>query len=158
MRSGVDWERVKAEYISGDDNITHQSLANKYGVVRTTVSRRAMKGWDDARKQYRHTVATKMLNNTSTTEADLRAKQLRVCDALLAKGLTALQNLAPITYIETLRTLETAMDQARKAAGITEGDRPQSVNLDIPTRALKEYLDDLLAWQKEKAVAPSEKV
>ena len=115
----LNWEAVKAEYIAGDDSVTHQALADKHKVSRVTVSRHA-KGWEDARIQYRNPVATKTLNRASTTEAELRAKQLRVSDALLSKGLTAMQTMNPTTYAEALRTIETALEQARKAAGIKE--------------------------------------
>ena len=118
----LDWHAIKSEYISGDDKVTHESLAGKYACNPTTVSKRASaEKWVEARETYRQTVASKTLNRVSTTEAELRAKQLRVSDALLSKGLTAMQTMNPTTYAEALRTVETALEQARKAAGIVDG-------------------------------------
>ncbi len=117
--SKLNWEAIKAEYISGEDSVTHQALADKHGCARQVVTRHA-KGWDAARLQYRSQTVAKTLNRISTTEAELRAKQLRVSDALLSKGLTAMQTLNPTTYAEALRTVETALEQARKAAGLTD--------------------------------------
>lgn len=124
--SKLNWEAIKSEYISGEDSVTHQALADKYGCARQVVTRHA-KGWEAARLQYRSQTIAKTLNRVSTTEAELRAKQLRVSDALLSKGLTAMQTLNPTTYAEALRTVETALEQARKAAGITEAASPMKV-------------------------------
>ena len=139
--SKLNWEAIKAEYISGDDRVTHQALANKYKCNRCTVSKHAMsERWDDARKQYRNTVATKTLNIVSTTEAELRAKQLRVADVLLAKGLEALKQRNPSTYAEAIRTIEMAMEQARKALGITEG--PSSAAAATTPAMIRVVFDD----------------
>jgi len=115
----INWETVKAEYISGADSVTHQALADKYGCARQSVTRKA-KGWDAARLQYRSQVAAKTLDHTSTTEAELRAKQLRVADVLLGKGIVAMQTMSPSNYAEALRTIETALEQARKAMGFAD--------------------------------------
>ena len=117
----VDWEQVKAEYIAGDDSVTVRWLADKYGVHYTTIANHSRsEGWTDARKVHRQQVANKTLSRVSTTESELRAKQLRVCDALLAKGLAAMQSMSPETFEQARRAVETALREARAAAGIAE--------------------------------------
>jgi len=136
----LNWDAIKAEYIAGDDSVTHQFLADKYHCARAVVTRHA-KGWQAARSQYRSQMVAKTLNRVSTTEAELRAKQLRVAEYVLGKGLSALQKLDPTTYSEALRTVETALEQARKAAGIA--DRHE-VSMDISESDLMSMSDDQL--------------
>ena len=117
----VNWEQVKAEYIAGDDSVTVRWLADKHGIHYGTVGKHSRdEGWVDARKMHRQQVAHKTLTRVSTTESELRAKQLRVCDALLAKGLTAMQALSPETFEQARRAIETALKEARAAAGISD--------------------------------------
>ncbi|MFZ5426662.1 MAG: hypothetical protein ACOZEN_06785 [Thermodesulfobacteriota bacterium] len=117
----VNWELLKAEYISGDDSVTIRALGLKHGVSFPNIGRRASKEhWGESRITYRQQVANKALQKTTTTEAELRAKQLRACDALLAKGLSALQRMEPETVEQARRLVDTAMTHARAAAGIKE--------------------------------------
>ncbi len=124
--SRLNWEAIKAEYISGEDSVTHQALADKYRCNRCTVSKHAMgEGWDDARKQYRNTVATKTLNRASTTEAEMRARQIRQAQYLQTKALTAMKTCDPQDFPQALRALEVGLEQERKAAGIVDGTGAQ---------------------------------
>ena len=117
----VDWEQVKAEYIAGDDSVTVRWLADKHSVHHTTVSNHSRKdGWTDARKMHRQQVASKTLASVSTTESELRAKQLRACSELMEKSLAGMRAMSPETFEQCRRGLETAMREARAAAGIAE--------------------------------------
>jgi hypothetical protein len=68
---------------------------------------------------------------------------MRVSDALLSKGLTAMQQLNPTTYSEALRTVETALEQARKAAGL-----PEESTVHLPD--LQHFTDEELMAAREK--------
>lgn len=57
----ADWEKIKAEYITG--NLSYHCLSRKYGLAERTVERRAGKeGWVAERKKYRQKVLKKSLS------------------------------------------------------------------------------------------------
>ena len=153
--SRLNWQAIKAEYIAGDDSVTHQAIATKYGCNPATVSRRASaEKWLDARSVYRQGVASKTLNRTSTTEAELRAKQLRVCDAVLAKGLAALKAMAPGNYKEALDSIKLALQEARSAAGIASELR-HSIAYEVDYDSLtEEELERIASGESPLEVAP----
>lgn len=136
--SKLNWEAIKAEYIAGEDSVTHQALADKHGVNRVTVTRNA-KGWDAARLQYRNQVATKTLNRTSTTEAELRAAHIRTGRRMRELGEAAYGNLVrkekdgTTTLLlsdpsEIRQFIATGADIERKAAGMAD---KLDVNIDL---------------------------
>jgi hypothetical protein len=140
--SRLNWEAIKAEYIAGDESVTQRSLAAKYRVNFATVGRRASKEhWAEARSAYRQQVASKTLNRVSTTEAEFRARQLRIARAMEDIGLRVLLRSEPQSFSEALRTVIAGMEQERKAAGIAERHE-----LDIDLNKLTD--EELLAIAK----------
>lgn len=68
-----NWNKVKAEYIS--TNISYRKLADKYGISRTTLQRRAIKeNWFDKRKQKNAKVEAKILDSAEADGIDYKSK------------------------------------------------------------------------------------
>ena len=67
----VDWERMRAEYVSG--RATYTELAKAYGASKTAVGKRAQReGWHSQRAAFRKSVAARALGK----EKDKRAAKL----------------------------------------------------------------------------------
>lgn len=90
----VHWPALRDEYVTGDDHVTHQTLATKHGVSRETVARHAGKeAWSDQRAQYRHQVSLKTQDRASTREAEIRARQVQVARTVTGIALEQLKKL-----------------------------------------------------------------
>jgi len=74
-RSSVPWAEVQARYVTGDDTVTHRTLASEFGVRRETVQRRAGRdGWADERVQHRRTIVVCTEQKTREAVSDEFAK------------------------------------------------------------------------------------
>ena len=74
MANKVNWRKIKTEYIS-DLTASHRSLAAKYGVAVSAVSKRASEeGWAQARKEYNEKVVQAMLQERASADARVLAR------------------------------------------------------------------------------------
>ena len=79
-----DWLKIKTEYITTDTS--YRKLAEKYGVHKDTVARRAKdEAWADSRRQHTDRTQTKILKAVSNQQAARAARLQRVADKLLGK-------------------------------------------------------------------------
>ena len=84
MGKAVSWRKIKAEYIAG--GISQRKLAEKYGVNRNLLMRRAQKErWNDRRKQAEAKALEKVEQKTAEVVADNAVILERVKGKLLAK-------------------------------------------------------------------------
>lgn len=91
----TDWNKIKAEYIAGNDTL--QELAEKYSVSSSTIMKRAAKEkWADARKK-----------NGRKKEEKTAEKIIEKQSNDIADGLTRLNDLA----FRMLEKLEAAVDE-----------------------------------------------
>ena len=80
----MDWKRIKAEYIAG--GTSYRKLAEKYGVSRTTLERKAKEErWADLRRQTEGKVEAKIVDSISNQEAKKAVDIIDVADKLLEK-------------------------------------------------------------------------
>lgn len=84
----MDWEQIRAEYITGDDS--YRQLADKYGINYSVLGRKGrQEGWVEQRTQYRNSVHTKTVEKIANREAGQNAKRAakvgELADKLLLK-------------------------------------------------------------------------
>ena len=80
----VDWNCIKAEYITG--GTSYRKLAEKYDVSFTTLQRVAKKEkWTELRRQAADKAETKIVETVSKREAKTAVKIVSVADKLLSK-------------------------------------------------------------------------
>ena len=80
----ADWKKIKAEYIAG--GTSYRKLAEKYGVSRTTLERRAKEEkWTDLRRQKDGVTEAKIVESISDLEANKAIDIINVADLLLEK-------------------------------------------------------------------------
>ncbi len=145
----VDWLAIKTEYIAG--NGSYSSLAEKYGVHKSTIANKAGKeGWTEQREQKMREIANECEQKASKMRADIVAEAANVkadCETLIWKitrrKLQILADETPIEDVETgdlrrLQQIYTDMSTsgASSIAGMAEDDDPL-------TKALNEIADKL---------------
>ena len=153
----IDWLEVRELYIAGDDNVTQQALADKYGVRQETVARMASKGhWTEDRAAFRHALALKIREKLLTKQASIRARQMRVGQDMQAVGSSALVALVKrmqsgettLTVDELRRMIVDGTAVESKAAGIPE-DGDEETALGALAVALRHCTDDELEqWER----------
>ena len=81
----MDWNAIKTEYIT-DETTSYQTLADKYGCSKHTISERARaEGWVQERTQYLHDIYTKAKGNAEKAAVRKTVKLSKVADKLLDK-------------------------------------------------------------------------
>lgn len=145
----VNWLSIKTEYIAG--NGSYASLAEKYGVHKSTIANKAGKEhWVEQRERQMQETANECKQKASKRRADIAAEAANVkanCETLIWKiAEKKLQNLAselPIEEVETgdlrrLQQIYTDMSTGgvSSIAGMAEDDDPL-------TKALNEIADKL---------------
>lgn len=145
----VDWLSIKTEYIAG--NGSYSSLAEKYGVHKSTIANKAGKeGWTEQREQKMREIANECEQKASKMRADIVAEAANVkadCETLIWKitrrKLQILADETPIEDVETgdlrrLQQIYTDMSTSgvSSIAGMAEDDDPL-------TKALNEIADKL---------------
>ena len=80
----IDWKTIETEYVTTD--ISHRQLAEKYGICRSTISKKATDDkWSEKRNKHRDKTVSKAVNSISNKQADRAAKLIGVSDLLLDK-------------------------------------------------------------------------
>lgn len=145
----VDWLSIKTEYIAG--NGSYSSLAEKYGVHKSTIANKAGKeGWTEQRERKMREIANECERRVGEKRTEIVAEAANVkanCEMLIwkiaEKKLQSLANELPIEEVETgdLRRLqqiytEMSTSGVSSIAGMAEDDDPL-------TKALNEIADKL---------------
>ena len=80
----VDWEKIKLDYIT--QNISYSQLAEKYGLNKTTIAKRAgAEKWVQLRKEQANKVLSKTTDKIAKKRADKYARIDDLADQLLEK-------------------------------------------------------------------------
>ena len=87
-KNGVNWHKIRAEYIGG---ASQRSLAEKYGIPFTTVQKRCQREkWSEDRQNAKIKITENVVNKTSELAADnatiaagIKRKALMILDRLL---------------------------------------------------------------------------
>lgn len=81
MARKVNWEKLKAEYVTGD--ISQRKLAEKYGVSASTLANHAKKEeWYENKKKSRSKVVEKAVQKAETKQANVIAKEIILLDKI----------------------------------------------------------------------------
>lgn len=134
----MDWRKLKKEYIAG--GISYRKLAEKYGVSRTTLERKARdEGWPELRRQAEVKATAKVVEAVSEQNArfedavdlalEAACKYLKAPGQLRAVDLkdvtTALKNLRDLKGIKSEADIEeqrARIEALRARAGIGKDD------------------------------------
>jgi len=77
MANNTDWNRIKTEYISS--NIGLRSLADKYSVSFSTLSKRSTKEkWVDERKRFGNKIVTDAANKIASDKSEQLAEEYNI--------------------------------------------------------------------------------
>lgn len=110
----MDWKRIKAEYIAG--GTSYRKLADKYGVSRTTLERKAKdEKWGDLRRQKEGMTAAKIVETISDNEARKAVDIIDVADTLLAKVTDIMETMVVDT--QSFKQLTSALKDLKDIKG-----------------------------------------
>ena len=91
MKAGVNWRKLKAEYIAG--GISQRQLAAKYNIAVGTLEKRArLEKWTKARKRAEEKTAAKVVEKTAEAVADNATLLERAKKALLMRVVDMAEN------------------------------------------------------------------
>lgn len=80
----IDWKTIETEYVTTD--ISHRQLAEKYGICRSTISKKATDDkWSEKRNKHRDKTVSKAVNAVGKSQAEQTAKLFSVSGLLLNK-------------------------------------------------------------------------
>ena len=78
----IDWKTIETEYVTTD--ISHRELCDKYGICRSTISKKASEDkWTEKRNKHRANTVAKAVNAVGTKQANMAAKLYGVGGLLL---------------------------------------------------------------------------
>lgn len=110
----MDWNAIKTEYIT-DETTSYQTLADKYGCSKHTISERARaEGWVQERTQYLHDVYTKAKGDAEKAAVRKTVKLSYVADQLLDK---LIELLAVVQDPDSLKKLTGAAKDIKELKG-----------------------------------------
>jgi transposase-like protein len=138
----VDWNKIKAEYIAG--GTSYRKLAEKYGVSRTTLERKAKdEKWSELRRQAEGKAEAKMLDAISTKSAKIDDKYFRLVDKLFTKAEEVIDN-TPIWQVNSIKEMATALKCLKECKGVkSEADmREQEARIAKLQREAQEEKQD----------------
>lgn len=80
----IDWKTIETEYVTTD--VSHRQLAEKHGICRSTISKKAMaEKWSEKRNKHRAKMVSKTMDAIASQQASRLAKLISVSDILLDK-------------------------------------------------------------------------
>lgn len=138
----IRWHQIKAEYIAG---ASQRSLAEKYGVSRTIVSRHSrLEGWAKAREKAKADVLQKVIQETAETAADNATIAARIKSKLLRKLEKEIDALPDMIGSET-RNSVTEMDHSKGKKVVKEASK--SYKLRDLAAAYKDLTADMVTTE-----------
>lgn len=143
-RKKYDWDKIRTEYISGDDHTTLEALCSMHGCSIDTIKRRSSKeNWVDQRTQYRHRVATKTQQKAAAKEAEIRVRHMQIARAMQEKALRKLVTVDPsgLSMSELRHWIRDATEIERKAAGIPDEFNIKDMGRDDLIRFIRERIE-----------------
>lgn len=111
----MDWNVIKAEYIAG--GTSYRTLAKKYNVSATTLTRLAIKEkWVELRQQAESKAEAKMVEVVSKTKSKTNIKINEVADKLIEKMNATIDKLDVIDG-QTLKHFTSALKDLKDITG-----------------------------------------
>jgi hypothetical protein len=160
----VVWQKIKAEYIAG--GTSYRKLAEKYGVSRTTLERKAKdEKWAELRRQAEGKAEAKIVDAISEKNAKIDDKYFRLVDKLFTKAEEVIDK-TPIWQPNSIKEMATALKYLKECKGVkSEADmREQEARIKkLQKEAQDNNQDDgkpkgviLLPIVGDKLIPPSE--
>ena len=110
------WQKIKAEYIAG--GTSYRKLAEKYGVSRTTLERKAKdEKWSELRRQAEVKAEAKIINAVSEKSAKIDDKYFRLVDKLFSKAEEVIDS-TPIWQVNSIKEMATALKYLKECKGV----------------------------------------
>ena len=110
------WKEIKAEYIAG--GTSYRKLAEKYGVSRTTLERKAKdEKWSELRRQAEVKAEAKIINAVSEKSAKIDDKYFRLVDKLFTKAEEVIDS-TPIWQVNSIKEMATALKYLKECKGV----------------------------------------
>lgn len=158
----IDWKTIETEYVTTD--ISQRLLAEKYGICRSTISKKAMAdNWSEKRSKHHDKMVSKAVKTIGDKQADRAAKLFVASDLLLDNVINllngnkehlvdtsvmrdvsvVLKNLKDVQMIRSeadLREQEARIAKLRKEAMADEVDKQQTVTV-IMGGEVEKYAD-----------------
>ena len=112
----MDWNKIKAEYIAG--GTSYRRLAEKYGVPRTTLERKAKdEKWTELRRQADGKAEAKIVNAISDKSAKIDDTYFRIVDKLMRKAEELIDNTT-IWQPTNLKDMATTIKYLKECKGV----------------------------------------
>lgn len=112
----MDWQRIKADYIAG--GISYRKLAEKYGVPRSNIERRAKaEKWTELRGQAEVKTEAKIVESVSNKNAKIDDKYFNLVDKLLDKAEEVIEK-TPVWQATSLKEMATALKYLKECKGV----------------------------------------
>ncbi len=112
----MDWNKLKAEYISG--GTSYRKLAEKYNVKFSNLKNVAIKeGWTQLKEQAKNKADTKMVNSVAKDIAKKSVKINDVADKLLTKIVRLLDEL-DLADSQTIKQCTSALKDIKDIKGV----------------------------------------
>ncbi len=119
--SNVNWNEVKAEYISNSKS-SYRGLSEKYGISKRTLSERAHREkWPEAKKREQDKIVTAVVNKQSRSQVERLTRLTTVTDKLLDKieqTINELDTAGIVMDKATLRQISGALKDIKDIQGI----------------------------------------
>ena len=111
----ANWKKIKAEYIAG--GMSYRKLAEKHGVSRTTLERKARdEKWTDLRRQKEGKTEAKIVDSISDKEAQKAVDIIDVADKLLGR-IAEISDTLPVIDTQSLKHLTSALKDLKEIKG-----------------------------------------
>ena len=112
----MDWKKLKAEYIAG--GISYRKLAEKYGVPRSNIERRAKaEKWSELRRQADVKAEARLIESVSKQNTKIDDKYFRLVDKVLDKTETVIDEM-PMWEVGTIREMAMALKYLKECKGV----------------------------------------
>ena len=136
------WKKIKAEYIAG--GTSYRKLAEKYGVPRTTLERKAKdEKWTELRRRTEVKAEAKMLDAVSDKNAKIDDKYFRLVDKLFTKAEEVIDN-TKIWQVNSIKEMATALKYLKECKGVKSDIdlREQEARIDKLRKEVEEEKKD----------------
>ena len=112
----VDWNKIKAEYIAG--GTSYRKLAEKYGVPRSNLERRAKnEKWTELRRQAEVKAEANIIQNIAENNVKIDRKYFSLVDKLMKKTEEVIDN-TPLWNATLLKEMATALKYLKECKGV----------------------------------------
>ena len=112
----IDWKNIETEYVTSD--ISQRQLAEKYGICRSTIGKKAAEGnWIEKRNKHRDSVVTKTVAAVESAMVSRARKVQTVADKLLNKIEAMVDGENPLDT-KAIRALTAAVKDLKEIQGV----------------------------------------